>query len=390
MSPRRYLDNAATSFPKPPGVAEAVLHYLNDVGVSAGRGAYREAVESGRMLADCRAAVRRLLGCREEDDVIFALNGTDALNLVLKGALRSGDHVVTTSMDHNSTLRPLSALRRAGVAWDAVRPAAADTRLTVDEVVAALRPNTRLVAINHASNVTGAIQPVEAIAAACRRKGVLVLIDAAQSAGHVPIDFAALGADFLAMPGHKGLLGPLGTGIAILRAGAAAQLATYREGGTGSQSEVPEQPASLPDKFESGSQNAVGLAGLLAALRWIEQRGIASLREHERALCRRMVALLDGIGGLTWYGPRDDALRVGVFSVRLADLDPQEVSALLEAEAGVLSRSGLHCAPLAHETIGTARLGGTTRLSFGALTTMEDVEAAGEALMRCGVGFQPA
>lgn len=378
---RRYFDNAATSYPKPPGVTAAVLDYFERVHASAGRGAYREAVESRRMLDDCRAALRTLFHARPADQVIFALNGTDALHLALRGIVRPGDHVVTTCMDHNSVLRPLSALEaQLGVRWTAVAVNPDTTRLDPAALASALRDDTRLVVVNHASNVTGVLQPLEDIAAVCRARGVLLLVDAAQSAGHLPIDFERLGLDLLACPGHKGLLGPLGTGVLLIRAGVADQMSTVREGGTGSESELPVQPAVLPDRFESGSHNAPGLAGLLAAVRWIEGRSLRALREHELALSRRLAERLDGIPGLRWFGPREAEQRVGVFSVRLTGLAPAELSAILEERFGILTRSGLHCAPWAHRAIGTLADGGTTRLSLGALLTLADVDAAAEAL----------
>lgn len=379
--PRRYFDNAATSFPKPPGVSEAVRDYLENVGASAGRGAYRAAQESGRVLDDCRAALRTLLGCRPDDPVIFTLNGTDALNLAIKGLVRPGDHVLTTVMDHNSVLRPLNAVvRRMDLTWDAVPVDPRTTRLDPARLRASLRPNTRLVVVNHASNVTGVLQPLEDIGAVCRAAGVPLLVDAAQSAGHVPIDLSRLPIDLLACPGHKGLLGPLGTGVLVLRSELSARLATFREGGTGSESELPFQPEFLPDKFEAGSHNAVGLAGLLAAVRWILSRGVRRIREHEQTLSARLIERLEALEGLRWFGPRDPEQRVGVFSVRVAGLPPGELSAILEEPFGILTRSGLHCAPLAHQAIGTHADGGTTRLSLGAFLTEDDIDAAAAAL----------
>lgn len=377
---RLYLDNSATSHPKPPGVLAAVVDYFESVHASAGRGSYREAVASARLLERSRAALARLLNCGPDDQVIFALNGTDALNLAIRGVLRPGDHAVTTAMDHNSVLRPLSALaEQMGVRWTAVEVDPDTTRLDPARLAAALRPDTRLVVVNHASNVTGVLQPIADVAAVCRSRGVTLLVDAAQSAGHVPIDFAGGGIDLLAMPGHKGLLGPLGTGVLVIRAGVAERMRTVREGGTGSASEQPAQPDVLPDRFEAGSHNGPGIAGLLAGCEWILERGVAALREHELRLSRRMIERLLEISGLEWYGPREVEQRVGVFSVHTAGLEPQELSALLEAR-GILTRSGLHCAPLAHRTIGSLPLGGTTRLSVGPFTTLADIDAAADAL----------
>jgi len=378
---RRYFDNAATSHPKPPEVAQAIQDYFRDVHASAGRGVYREALASERILDQCRAAIRELLACAPDDHVVFTLNGTDALNLAIKGLLRRGDHAVTTCMDHNSVLRPLSALsQQAGIRWTAVQVDAATTRLDPAELEAAITPQTRLVIVNHASNVTGALQPIDAVAEVCRRRGVTLLVDAAQSAGHVPIEFAGLGLDLLACPGHKGLLGPLGTGVLVIRRGVDDRLRTVREGGTGSESQSLHQPHQMPDRFEAGSHNALGLAGLLAAVRWINQRGVAAIRDHELSLCRHMIQRLDRIHGLRWFGPRRLEHRVGVFSVRIEGLEPAEVSARLEAEFGILTRSGLHCAPLAHQAIGTFQAGGTTRLSLGPFLTLADVNAAADGL----------
>ncbi len=380
-TPRRYFDNAATSFPKPPGVAEAVRHYLENVGASAGRGVYREAVESGRVLDDCRAVLRKLFGCRPDDDVIFTLNGTDALNIAIKSVVRPGEHVVTTCMDHNSVLRPLSALREHfGVEWTVVEADPHTTLIDPDHVARAIRDDTVLVAFNHASNVTGVLQPIGSVAEMCRQRGIVFLLDAAQSAGHVPINFSSLPIDLLACPGHKGLLGPLGTGVLLVRAGLGQRMRTVREGGTGSESEHPAQPSFLPDKFEAGSHNAVGLAGLLASARWLLQRGVADIRAHEIALSRRMIERLDACEGLRCFGPRDVGHRVGVFSVRIAGLEPVELSATLESQFGILTRSGLHCAPYAHRTIGTYETGGTTRLALGPFLHKADVDAATAAL----------
>lgn len=374
---RLYFDNAATSFPKPPGVLEAVTRYISEIGASAGRGAYREASESRKILDRTREAVRRLFNCEGQDEVLFAFNGTDANNIALKGLLEDGDHVLTTVMDHNSILRPLSALHeQRGVKWNAIEVDPQTTLLDPDAIRRNLTPKTRLVVVNHASNVTGAIQPIADVARICREHGVLCMVDAAQSAGHLPIDFSALGVDVLTTPGHKGLMGPLGTGLLVLRSELAAEMTTYREGGTGSESEFPVQPTTTPDKFESGSHNGPGIAGLLAALEWILDRGIAAMRAHEVALVERMMGGLSAIAGVTSYGPQRAADRVGVFSVRVEGCEPHEVSAMLETNFGVLTRSGLYCAPLAHRAIGTDKLGGATRLSMGAMTSEADVDIA--------------
>ncbi len=377
---RRYFDNAATTHPKPPGVAQAMVDYLERVGASAGRGAYAEAVESGRMLAECRDAIRSLVGAAPGDAVIFALNGTDALNIALKSVLRPGDHVVTTMMEHNSVLRPLHALAARGVTLAQVPCDPITTLLDPADFEAAIRPGTALLVLNHASNVTGAIQPFGDVAEIAQRRRIPLLLDAAQTAGHVPIHLGTTPADLVAFPGHKGLLGPQGTGALLIRAGFEHRMSTFREGGTGSRSEIPRQPDTVPDKFEAGSHNGPGLAGLLAALRWLLARGVDALRRHEIGLSQTMLDRLAAVPGLRVYGPADPGRRVGVFSLRLDGVDPQELSSLLEARFGILSRSGLHCAPTAHALIGTAVDGGTTRLSFGPFTTGADLDAACQAL----------
>jgi len=240
-------------------------------------------------------------------------------------------------------------------------------------------PGTRLIACVHASNVTGTVQPIADVARIGREHGVPVLIDAAQSAGHVEIDVQALGADFVAFPGHKGLLGPLGTGVLYIKPGAEEKLATMKEGGTGTISELPVQPRTMPDKYEIGSHNAVGLAGLSEGVRWVLEKGVAALREHDARLCSLFMELTGGVEGLTVYGPRDVERIAGIFSVNVAGVAPAALADRLEKQFGLLTRPGVHCAPLAHRTIGT-HPGGTCRLSFGAFTTAEHVRTAAEAL----------
>jgi selenocysteine lyase/cysteine desulfurase len=250
-----------------------------------------------------------------------------------------------------------------------------------DDIRRAIRPDTRLIAITHASNVTGTVQPVREIGQIARERGIPFVVDAAQSAGHVPIDVREDCIDLLAAPGHKALMGPLGTGVLYIRPGIEKILRTIREGGTGSVSEQAVQPDFMPDKNEPGSHNAIGIIGLSEVVRWLAEKGIGALAVHEREL---MQAFIDGarnIEGLTFYGPQTTADRVGVFSVRIDGYDPHELSGLLESHYGILTRSGIHCAPLAHEAIGTASLGGTTRLSFGPFTTAQDVTFATNALV---------
>lgn len=388
MRPGRiYLDNAATSFPKPEAVLRAMTEFTLEIGASPGRGAYAESRRGSDVLARCRERLCELVGGASPDHVIFTLNCSDALNLAIHGVVRAARrrapdvpiHIVTSAMDHNSVLRPLRDLARDGVECTHV---AADREGRVDpaEVARAIRPTTRLVALVHASNVTGTLQDVAAVGESCRSRAVPLLVDAAQSLGHVPIDVGAMGIDMLAFPGHKGLLGPLGTGGLYIRPGVEHLLDPVRQGGTGSRSESDEQPRDLPDRFEPGSHNTVGIAGLLGGVEWLLARGIAAVRRHEAALAEEFLSRMQAADGFNVHGPTDTDDRVGVFSLSHRSLAPGAVAAELERRAGVLARAGLHCAPRAHEAIGTADRAGTCRLSFGPFVTGAHVRTACECL----------
>jgi cysteine desulfurase / selenocysteine lyase len=384
MSLRRlYLDNAATSNPKPREVYEAMARYAANLGASAGRGAYREAVETGSLISECRARLNRLFHGEKPEHFVFALNCSDALNSAIRGLIdpRKTSHAICTHIDHNSILRPLRAMQERGwIELTRVPVDGASGLVNPDDIRKAIWLDTKLIAITHASNVTGTVQPIREIGRIAREAGVPFIVDAAQSAGHLPIDVQADLIDLLAAPGHKALLGPLGTGFLYVRPGIEKILQTTREGGTGSVSESDSQPDFMPDKYESGSHNAIGIIGLSEGIKWIADQGIEKLHGHDVELCRAFISGIEGIDGLTCYGPRTTRDRVGVFSVRLDGYEPQELSAALEASFGILTRSGIHCAPLAHEAIGTASLGGTTRFSFGPFTTLQDVRFAIDAL----------
>lgn len=377
---RRYLDNAATSFPKPASVHQALIDYATQVGASAGRGAYAEARESGRIIQHCRELIARLINAPEPDHIVMTFNCSDGLNLAIHGLLNPGDHVIATWMDHNSILRPFNELKeRMGLAVDFIRTAP-DGIVDVEDIRKAIRPNTRLIAVLHSSNVTGTVEPTAQIAQLAREHGIYTLIDAAQSAGHWPIDVQKEGYDFLAAPGHKGLLGPLGTGFLYIRSGLEKVLRPFKQGGTGSRSEIMTQPELMPDKYEPGSHNAIGIAGLAEGVSYLLDQTVEKIRQHDRDLCEKFMAGLDEVPGLTWFGPRDVEKRVGVFSVRMEGLEPLALSQQLEEGYGILTRPGLHCAPLAHQTIGTLDSGGTTRFSFGPFVTLEDINYTLEAL----------
>ena len=384
---RIYCDNAATSFPKPPQVLQAMVHYAENIGASAGRGAYAEARQSAEVIRTCRQRLNKLFNGENPDHFIFTLNCSDALNMVIHGLLKPGDHAICCAMDHNSILRPLNELTARGIISHTRVAAQAGTGL-VDpaDIRAAINSRTRLIAIGQGSNVTGTVQHIREIGKLARAAGVPMLVDAAQSAGHVPIDVQADDIDFLAFPGHKGLLGPLGTGALYIRPGMEKQLNTIREGGTGSVSDRDTQPDFMPDRFETGSHNAIGIAGLSEGVQWILDQGIGTLAAHQRALCEAFIAGISGLRGLEYFGPRGSADRVGVFSVRIRGMDPLELADELEHDFGILTRPGLHCAPAAHQTIGTDQnathrgIAGTTRFSFGAFNTLEQIQIVAAAL----------
>jgi cysteine desulfurase/selenocysteine lyase len=392
---RLYLDNAATSFPKPAAVHEAMLHFATQLGASPGRGAYSEAREAGQLMLQCRQRICRLIGAEPEkpEQLIFTLNTTDSLNLGIRGILqphckggsKQAPHVITTSMDHNSVLRPFNYLvEQWGI--DQTRVACDPNSGLVDpqDIRKAITPSTKLIAVIHGSNVSGTVQPIRQIGQIAREHDIPFLVDAAQTLGHMPVDVEADFIDLLAFPGHKGLLGPLGTGGLYIRPGIEKRMATVREGGTGSVSEDDTQPQFLPDRFEPGSHNAIGIIGLSEGVAWILDRGIDAIWSHERKMIGMMLESLTDqeiCPGLSLYGPQTVDDRCGVFSIRIQGFNqPQALSDQLEAQFGILTRSVIHCAPLAHGNFGTHDLGGTTRLSFGPFNTSQDVGLATDAL----------
>ncbi len=383
VTPRRlYMDNAATSFPKPESVLSAMTDYAMQLGASAGRGAYAEALETGKLISLCRSRLSALFNGEDPNHLIFTLNCTDALNLAIHGLVQEkSTHCICSHIDHNSILRPLNALQDAGVIEQTRVPVDAATGLVdPQDIRQAIRRDTRFIAITHASNVTGTVQPIREIGKIAREHGIPLIVDAAQSAGHLPIDVQADNIDLLAAPGHKGLLGPLGTGFLYIRPGIEKILSPIRQGGTGSVSEHDRQPDFLPDKFEPGSHNAIGIAGLSAGVAWVQNQTIEKLHAHELDLIRTFIEGVSDIEGLTYFGPQGVRNRLGVFSVRIEGFNPMDLSAALETEFGILTRPGLHCAPLIHEALGTTAQGGTTRLSFGPFLSKQDVKFATDAL----------
>jgi cysteine desulfurase/selenocysteine lyase len=367
-----YLDNAATSWPKPPQVLKAMTDVLERAGGNPGRSGHRLSIAAARVIYDTREKVASLFNADNPLRVVFASNATHGINLALFGLLEAGDQVVTSSMEHNAVMRPLRRLEQKGVRLE-IAPCAADGSLDIEKLEQAVKPGTKLVVVTHASNVAGTLLPVAEIAAVAHRAGALLLVDAAQTAGAFPIDMRAAGIDLLAFTGHKELLGPPGIGGLVIGGEVdVSQMEPLIRGGTGSRSEFEAQPDDLPDKFESGTANLAGIAGLGAGLKWIEERGVDEVRENAKKLSRALLDGLAAVPGLKIYGTLDPERSVAIVSFIIPGKRVSDVGLRLDEEYGVLSRVGLHCAPAAHRTIGSFPEG-TVRLAPGVFTTMEDI-----------------
>jgi len=371
-----YLDNAATCWPKPETVYQAVDHFMREVGATPGRGGHRREEEAARLADETRAALAELFHAPDPNGVAFTMNATQAINMALKGWLKLGDHVITSSIEHNAMWRPLKALERRGVEVTAVLCARSGA-LDPAEVESAIQPSTRLIALLHASNVLGTILPVAEIGALARRRGIPFLVDAAQTAGAYPIDMQAMNIDLLAFPGHKGLFGPHGTGGLVVRPGLA--LETWIEGGSGTESAPETMPEALPLRLEAGTQNAAGIAGLLAGTRFVLEQGVEKIRAHEMELTNLLMDLLRGVPNLTLLGPADPAARTAVISVTIEGYVPEQLAMVLDQVFNIATRAGLHCAPQAHRTAGTLEIG-ALRFSPGYFNTADEIHEATEAL----------
>ncbi|MDO4620329.1 MAG: aminotransferase class V-fold PLP-dependent enzyme [Lachnospiraceae bacterium] len=393
---RIYLDHAATSFPKPACVAESVYRYISECGSNISRGGYSSAYEMEETVFETRCLLTDLFHGEDPSQVIFTKNVTESLNVLLKGLLHPGDHVLVSSMEHNAVMRPLTQLKAAGVTFTRI-PCRTDGRLgtgaegeTTESLLSGLlQPETKAVVMTHASNVCGTVLPIGEVGAFCRKHGILFIVDSAQTAGVLPLDMEEMCIDALAFTGHKGLLGPQGTGGFVLRRGLAGKMEPLLSGGTGSISHTEEIPDFMPDRFEAGTPNLPGLAGLHASLKWLQERGTEEIRRHEEAMTARFI---EGIGelekngrialaGLRTAGPE----RTGVVSITTPGRDPSQLAYALDEQFGIQTRVGLHCAPSAHKTLGTYPTG-TLRFSFGWSTTEEEIGQALQALRELTAG----
>ena len=365
-----YFDNAATTFPKPEEVYTTMEKVMRNC-ANPGRSGHKMALESGRIVYQTRELLAKLFHIQNPMQVVFTHNATDSLNLGIKGFLKKGDHVVTTSMEHNSVLRPLKALKDKGIIGVTIVKGDRQGNVSVEDIERSIQNNTKMIITTHVSNIIGTLLPIEEIGKMIRKHNLVYMVDASQSAGVYDIDVNKENIDLLAFPGHKGLLGPQGTGGLYIREG--IDLEPSREGGTGSQSESLLQPQIMPDRYESGTHNTIGIAGLGAGVRFILEEGIENIRSHEEMLTQRLIDGLMKIDGVTIYGPRDAKKQAAVVSINIGQGDTSEISFLLDQQYDIACRSGLHCAPLAHKTIGTFEQG-TVRLSMGYFNTIEEVD----------------
>jgi cysteine desulfurase/selenocysteine lyase len=373
-----YLDNAATSWPKPAETWQAMEHFMRSVGANPGRSGHRLSIEAGRILIEARETLAELFGIDDPLRICFTRNATESLNLAICGILKPGDHCITTSMEHNSVMRPLRALEKKGVEITAV-PCSPQGELDPQEIEQAINKGTRLIVLTHASNVVGTVMPVTEVGKIARDHGVPLCLDAAQTAGALPIDVQKMRIDLLAFTGHKSLCGPQGTGGLYIREGLEDMLDPLIRGGTGSRSEFQEQPDFMPDKYESGTPNTVGIAGLGAGARFCLAQGIAHTRAKEEGLTSMLIEGLKSIPDCVLYGCGDAERQIAVVSFNITNRTPSEVTMALDEEFNIMSRPGLHCAPAAHQTIGTFPQG-TVRLSAGYFTTKEEIAVAREAV----------
>ena len=372
-----YLDHAATSWPKPPEVIDAVVRAMEQDAANPGRGSHQMAVRASRVLFDTRKGLAKLFRVHNPNDIAFALNTTMALNMAIMGLVQPGDHVIATAAEHNSVRRPLEYLKRTSSVEVTYVELNASGEMDVRQVEQAIQPNTKLVVVNHSSNLLGSIIDIAAIGEITRRKGVKLLVDAAQTAGLIDIDVEAMGIDMLAFPGHKGLLGPQGTGGLYIHPN--LELTPLLHGGTGSQSESAEQPTVRPDRYEAGTQNTPGIAGLKAGIQYVLHETVQKIHTREWMLTQRLMEGLSAVNGVRILGPELGRSRTGLVSFIIDGADPSETSFILDQHYKIAVRSGFHCTPLAHGTAGTLETG-AVRASVGCYTTESEVDTLIDAV----------
>ncbi len=365
-----YFDNAATSYPKPPSVYEAINFTLQHVRANPGRGEHSLSQSANRIIFKARETIAEFFNIPNSRNIVFTSNGTEAINLALKGFLKPGDHGIISSMEHNSVVRPLNSLKNDGVNVTIVQ-CDKEGKLNPDYVFKEIKKNTRLIVLTHASNVTGTILPVEEIGEIAAKKGIPLLVDAAQTAGTIPIDVLRNNISLLACPGHKSLLGPQGTGFLYICEG--FNLKPLIEGGTGSNSELSEQPDFLPDRFQSGTLNTPGIAGLKAGIEFINKKSIQTIKEHEDMLSKTFINKLKEINRVRIYGPLSIKEKTAVVSFNIKGKDSADIATALDEKYQIMVRVGLHCSPHAHKTIGTFP-DGTIRVSFSIFNTVHEID----------------
>jgi cysteine desulfurase family protein len=367
-----YFDNAATTYPKPESVYQAVNRCMRDYCANPGRSGHKLSMEAGRKVLEARELLAELLGAKKSENIIFTLNATDALNTAIKGVVKKGDHIITTSMEHNSVLRPLKQLESLGVETTIIKCNMLG-ELNLIDLQTSIKENTRVIITTHASNVTGVLMPIKEIGEIAKQNKLLYIIDSAQTAGTYKIDVSDINVDILTFTGHKGLMGPQGVGGFYVKEG--VNLRQLREGGTGSMSESLMQPEMLPDKYESGTPNTPGIAGLAAGIKFIKEIGIDKIRGHEEEITSYFLKQVSEIDDIIIYGPNDIKKQAPVVSLNIKNRASSEVSFLLDNQYDIATRPGLHCAPLAHQTIGSGQQG-AVRFSFGYFNTWDEIDKA--------------
>lgn len=384
-----YFNNAATSFPKPPEVIKAVTQQLEHGGFTPSRGSSTFVHETEDLIFECRKLLANLVGAPDPAGVCFGLNASDGLNQVLHGLLMTGDHVITTEFEHNSVLRPLEHLKSEGIDVDYVQ-CSKEGAHSFEDLEKLINPNTRLVVLNHVSNVTGTIAPLRKVGELCRERGIMFLVDGSQSVGAIPINMRRDKVDALAFTGHKALLGPTGTGGVIfnMENDFWQEIHTIKQGGTGTNSAILTQPPTLPTKFEVGTPNVVGIAGLKAGIEFIKAKTLQAIREHDMDLTTKMYATLHDVPSLTLHGFQDATRQTAVISITSSRMTPADLSVVLAEKFNIITREGLHCAPLAHKRMGTFPHG-TLRFSMGVFNTADQVKYVGDSMQEIMREWKP-